>query len=162
MSLCLLEEVLGDPASEYPFRRGDRVLVGYSWLPSRGQSDRNPCRIGLRCLEMAVRSRFPDLGDPSDPLSGTLDGVIWMDAYVVHLHEDQYVGMPSGNAQIYIDLAAFRCLWKLETAQGMEAKQALEAQCLCGSLICFSRGERLLRGVWHEERRPVGSGRRHH
>lgn len=35
--------------------------------------------------------RFPDLGDPDDETSGTLDGVTWMDAFVVKIHPDHFV-----------------------------------------------------------------------
>ena len=35
--------------------------------------------------------RFPDLGDPEDETSGTLDGVTWMDAFVVKIHPDHFV-----------------------------------------------------------------------
>ena len=34
--------------------------------------------------------RFPDLGDPEDATSGTLDGVMWMSAFVVKVHEDHF------------------------------------------------------------------------
>ena len=34
--------------------------------------------------------RFPDLGDPEDASSGTLDGVMWMSAFVVKVHEDHF------------------------------------------------------------------------
>eukprot|EP00434_Breviolum_minutum_P015567 symbB.v1.2.013710.t1/scaffold922.1/size178049/2 len=64
------DDVLGAPAaSDYPWQKGDKVLVGYSWLP------------------------FPDLGDPDDETSGTLDGVTWMDAFVVKIHPDHFVNV---------------------------------------------------------------------
>ncbi|CAK9081872.1 unnamed protein product [Durusdinium trenchii] len=64
------DEVLGAPELEvYPWQKGDQVLVGYSWLP------------------------FPDLGDPDEATCGTLDGVTWMDAVVVLVHEDCYVNV---------------------------------------------------------------------
>ena len=63
------DDVLGMPQESYPWKKGDRVLVGYSWLP------------------------FPDLGDPDDATCSTLDGVTWMPAVVVHLHESQYVNV---------------------------------------------------------------------
>ena len=64
------DEVLADPVlSQYPWKAGDRILVGYSWLP------------------------FPDLGDPDDGSAGGLDGVTWMPAFVVSVFDDNFVNV---------------------------------------------------------------------
>ena len=64
------DDVLADPAlAKYPWAKGDKVLVGYSWLP------------------------FPDLGEPDDGSAGGLDGVTWMPAYVVCVFEDNFVNV---------------------------------------------------------------------
>lgn len=61
------DAVFADPQCDYPWNKGDKVLVGYSWLP------------------------FPDLGDPDDESVGGLDGVTWMPAYVVSIATDFFV-----------------------------------------------------------------------
>ena len=64
------DDVLSDPVlDKYPWAAGDRILVGYSWLP------------------------FPDLGDPDDGSAGGLDGVTWMPAFVVTVFEDNFVNV---------------------------------------------------------------------
>ncbi|CAE7518239.1 unnamed protein product [Symbiodinium sp. KB8] len=64
------DDVLADPAlAKYPWAKGEKVLVGYSWLP------------------------FPDLGEPDDGSAGGLDGVTWMPAYVVCVFEDNFVNV---------------------------------------------------------------------
>ena len=64
------DDVLADPVlARYPWDEGDRILVGYSWLP------------------------FPDLGDPDDGSAGGLDGVTWMPAFVISVFEDNFVNV---------------------------------------------------------------------
>lgn len=59
--------VLGSPRSQYNWGRGDKVMVGYSWLP------------------------FLDLGNPDDGSAGGLDGVTWLSARILSVDQDGFV-----------------------------------------------------------------------
>lgn len=58
------DAVLGSPRSSYGWGKGDRIFVGYSWLP------------------------FIDLGNPGDGSKDGLDGVTWMLARVIAVDQD--------------------------------------------------------------------------
>jgi len=60
------DDVLPSPRTNYRWGKGDKVLVGYSWLP------------------------FLDLGNPGDGSADGLDGVTWMSAHVVSVSEDGF------------------------------------------------------------------------
>mmetsp|Transcript_22964 Transcript_22964/g.64527 ORF Transcript_22964/g.64527 Transcript_22964/m.64527 type:complete len:414 (+) Transcript_22964:69-1310(+) len=60
------DDVLPSPRTNYKWGKGDKVLVGYSWLP------------------------FLDLGNPGDGSAGGLDGVTWMEAQVISVNEDGF------------------------------------------------------------------------
>lgn len=60
------DDVLPSPRCKYPFGKGDKVLVGYSWLP------------------------FLDLGNPGDGSAGGLDGVTWMEALIVSVNDQGF------------------------------------------------------------------------
>mmetsp|Transcript_35099 Transcript_35099/g.64156 ORF Transcript_35099/g.64156 Transcript_35099/m.64156 type:complete len:409 (-) Transcript_35099:27-1253(-) len=57
------DEMLPQPEGSYKWGRGDKVLVGYSWLP------------------------FLDLGNPGDGSADGLDGVTWMHAQVISVDD---------------------------------------------------------------------------
>eukprot|EP00927_Polykrikos_kofoidii_P051228 TRINITY_DN45013_c0_g1_i1.p1 TRINITY_DN45013_c0_g1~~TRINITY_DN45013_c0_g1_i1.p1 ORF type:complete len:452 (-),score=96.26 TRINITY_DN45013_c0_g1_i1:76-1335(-) len=64
------DNLLSSPRKTYPWGKGDKVLVGYSWLP------------------------FPDLGEPGDSSDGAtagLDGVTWTSAWIVAVDQDGFV-----------------------------------------------------------------------
>ncbi|CAE8587582.1 unnamed protein product, partial [Polarella glacialis] len=61
------DDAFCDPEGDYAWKQGDKVLVGYSWLP------------------------FPDLGEPGDGPEGGIDGVMWMSAFIVKVADDQFV-----------------------------------------------------------------------
>ena len=59
--------------------------------------------------------RFPDLGDPDDETSGTLDGVTWMDAFVVKIHPDHFVPwMSVGWNRVNQGNYATKTTWRVE------------------------------------------------
>lgn len=66
--VALTEAVLGEPDPQATWAEGDRVLVGFSWLP------------------------FPDLGNPGDD-EGGIGGVTWSAAIVTSVDCEGYVAV---------------------------------------------------------------------
>eukprot|EP00405_Crypthecodinium_cohnii_P026061 CAMPEP_0206491634 /NCGR_PEP_ID=MMETSP0324_2-20121206/45225_1 /ASSEMBLY_ACC=CAM_ASM_000836 /TAXON_ID=2866 /ORGANISM="Crypthecodinium cohnii, Strain Seligo" /LENGTH=418 /DNA_ID=CAMNT_0053973087 /DNA_START=135 /DNA_END=1388 /DNA_ORIENTATION=+ len=60
------DDVLPVPNEEYPWKEGDKVLVGWSWLP------------------------FLDLGNPGEDSDGGLNGVTWMAATILALDKEGF------------------------------------------------------------------------
>merc|ERR1712218_254566 len=60
------DDLLALPRADYSWGKGDKVLVGWSWLP------------------------FLDLGNPGDGSDGSLDGVFWMPAQVISMGDDGF------------------------------------------------------------------------
>ena len=99
------DEVLADPVqAKYPWAQGDKVVVGYSWLP------------------------FPDLGDPDDGSAGGLDGVTWMPAFIVRIFADNFVNVcyeDDGTVEERVHPDRIRVLGKSRLKQEAGPKDAV-------------------------------------